>query len=415
MRTISALVLSIPAAWIASVHGQDYSFINIADSNGPLSGFAVGPNYPGPAINNAGVVAFTATLDAGGRGIYAGNGGSLATIALTGGEFITFAHQPRLNDNGHVVYQAEIDGGYGGCVDSLWVNTGSATNAVVVSNAPCYWSYAPLAINSSNLVGFHIYEAVGWNRLASGYAGGPWGVIYGPGAPAPNPVVQADLNDTPQLAFLSFVDGNFAILRGYGGAATTIADSTGEFSLFHALDLNNLGQVAFWATRDNGSSGVFVGDGAALTTIAESGAGYYGFGPVALNDAGDLAFIASSIPTGGGVGIFTGPNALADKVIVTGDSLFGSTVVDLKFFRGLSNDGRIAFFYQLANETNGVAVAMPIDFCPADINGDSLVNVVDLLAVINAWGSGGGPADVNGDGVVNVGDLLAVINAWGAC
>jgi hypothetical protein len=50
-----------------------------------------------------------------------------------------------------------------------------------------------------------------------------------------------------------------------------------------------------------------------------------------------------------------------------------------------------------------------------DVNGDGIVNVNDLLAVINAWG----PcpccaADVNEDGVVNVNDLLLVINTWGA-
>lgn len=56
---------------------------------------------------------------------------------------------------------------------------------------------------------------------------------------------------------------------------------------------------------------------------------------------------------------------------------------------------------------------------PADINGDSTVDVLDLLAVIGAWG----PcvpgtictADVNFDCTVNVLDLLAVTGAWGPC
>lgn len=52
--------------------------------------------------------------------------------------------------------------------------------------------------------------------------------------------------------------------------------------------------------------------------------------------------------------------------------------------------------------------------CP-DVNSDGQVDVTDLLAVINAWGSPDGPADVNNDGDVNVSDLLIVINAWGAC
>jgi hypothetical protein len=53
--------------------------------------------------------------------------------------------------------------------------------------------------------------------------------------------------------------------------------------------------------------------------------------------------------------------------------------------------------------------------CTGDTNGDGMVNVTDILAVVGAWGNTGGPEDVNGDGVVNVDDLLTVVNAWGAC
>ncbi len=54
---------------------------------------------------------------------------------------------------------------------------------------------------------------------------------------------------------------------------------------------------------------------------------------------------------------------------------------------------------------------------PGDVNHDGHVNVVDLLAVITAWGPCPRPnlcpADVTGDGIVNVSDLLMVINNWG--
>jgi hypothetical protein len=53
--------------------------------------------------------------------------------------------------------------------------------------------------------------------------------------------------------------------------------------------------------------------------------------------------------------------------------------------------------------------------CPADVNGDSIVDVLDLLAVLAAWGAAGGPEDINGDGIVNVLDLLEVLGAWGPC
>jgi len=55
--------------------------------------------------------------------------------------------------------------------------------------------------------------------------------------------------------------------------------------------------------------------------------------------------------------------------------------------------------------------------CTSDVTGDHAVNVSDLLAVINGWGTCGTlcPADITHDSQVNVSDLLAVINAWGAC
>lgn len=46
----------------------------------------------------------------------------------------------------------------------------------------------------------------------------------------------------------------------------------------------------------------------------------------------------------------------------------------------------------------------------ADVNGDGMVNVLDLVAVSNAFGKDA--PDVNGDGTVNVLDLVAVANAF---
>ena len=61
-----------------------------------------------------------------------------------------------------------------------------------------------------------------------------------------------------------------------------------------------------------------------------------------------------------------------------------------------------------------------VPLCQGDVNHDGFVNVIDLLAVIDAWGACGGcAADVSpantGDGVVNVADLLVIITTWGPC
>ena len=53
--------------------------------------------------------------------------------------------------------------------------------------------------------------------------------------------------------------------------------------------------------------------------------------------------------------------------------------------------------------------------CPADVDGDGVVNVNDLLAVIGGWGGSDPALDIDGDGIVAVNDLLALIGAWGPC
>jgi len=50
---------------------------------------------------------------------------------------------------------------------------------------------------------------------------------------------------------------------------------------------------------------------------------------------------------------------------------------------------------------------------PGDVNGDGIVNVEDLLALLASWGEPGGPADINGDGIVDVVDLLILLENWG--
>ena len=53
--------------------------------------------------------------------------------------------------------------------------------------------------------------------------------------------------------------------------------------------------------------------------------------------------------------------------------------------------------------------------CPGDVDGNARVDIQDLLAVLQAWGSGDSTADTNLDGTVDVIDLLAVAESWGDC
>ena len=61
----------------------------------------------------------------------------------------------------------------------------------------------------------------------------------------------------------------------------------------------------------------------------------------------------------------------------------------------------------------------PAASCPADVNGDGVVDVIDMIAVLAVWGQTGDPGwipeDINDDGIIDVQDLLVVLGAWGPC
>ena len=54
--------------------------------------------------------------------------------------------------------------------------------------------------------------------------------------------------------------------------------------------------------------------------------------------------------------------------------------------------------------------------CPADLDGDAEVGILDLLLLLAAWGTDpGGPPDFDGDGSVGITDFLELLANWGPC
>ena len=54
--------------------------------------------------------------------------------------------------------------------------------------------------------------------------------------------------------------------------------------------------------------------------------------------------------------------------------------------------------------------------CPADLDGNGVIDVMDLLDLLAAWGTDpGGPPDLDNDSDVSVIDLLLLLAAWGPC
>jgi hypothetical protein len=88
---------------------------------------------------------------------------------------------------------------------------------------------------------------------------------------------------------------------------------------------------------------------------------------------------------------------------------FGSMVWDIHPIEGLHD------YVANLHADYTVTYDYTVLICTADVNGDEVINVQDLLLVVGAFGNAGGPEDINGDGIVNVQDLLQVIATWGPC
>jgi len=94
---------------------------------------------------------------------------------------------------------------------------------------------------------------------------------------------------------------------------------------------------------------------------------------------------------------------------LTGDDGFDSVEPDL------ADDGEAAFlaWQDLESGLWSVKVAPAAVQIPGDVDGDGVVDALDLLILLAAWGPNPGhPADLTGDGMVDVLDLLILLGHW---
>jgi hypothetical protein len=133
-------------------------------------------------------------------------------------------------------------------------------------------------------------------------------------------------------------------------------------------------------------------------TTAENAAHIHGYAPAGVN-----AGVVHPLPPGQpkkGTWTYGAPNAA--------NVLGGLTYINIHtaMFPGGEIRGQIIPAQKLICKAD----------CPWDLNGDSNVDVLDLLDLLDAWGPNPGhPADFNGDDTVDVLDLLELLDNWGPC
>jgi hypothetical protein len=310
------------------------------------------------------MVAFWATLDVGGEGIFTGTGGPTTTIADTSGPFLSFSgFPPSVNSGGTVAFRAFLDAGGVG----IFTGSGGPTTTLYDSSGPFSGFGGMVSINDAGTVAFFANPDAGGQGIFTG-SGGPTTTIADDSGPFSTFGFFPAINNGGAVAFRASLDaGGQGIFTGSGGPTTTIADDSGPFSTLigagpvgETPSINDGGTVAFRASLDAGGQGIFTGSGGPTTTIADDSGPFISFSQLAtINSGGMVAFGAQ--PDVGFAGIFIGPDPIADKVIASGDPLDGTLVNALGIFSEALNDsGQIAFLAVLADGRSGIFRADPV-------------------------------------------------------
>ena len=83
-----------------------------------------------------------------------------------------------------------------------------------------------------------------------------------------------------------------------------------------------------------------------------------------------------------------------------------------------SNSFTIAFGYEASEEEASEALASLSNDeteCPADLDGNGVVNGADFGLLLAAFGSDDSAADLDGDGIVTGSDIGLLLSVWGSC
>lgn len=174
----------------------------------------------------------------------------------------------------------------------------------------------------------------------------------------------------------------------FGGTA----DFNTQLWLFNASGVGLLGNND--VTPSLGLSG-FGNMSTDATSIVVSAPGFY---YIAISGLGSNPINSASLP------IFSFANPLE----VSGpDGPGGSSPI-----AGWTEPGAVG---EYLIKFSSCAQFVPKPSCPADLDGNGVVDGADLGLLLGDWGSTASPADLNGDDMVDGADLGRMLGAWGPC
>jgi hypothetical protein len=309
------------------------------------------------SINNAGFVAFQATLKVGGSGVYTSDGAGVTTIVdTTSGPLREVTSHPDVSADGSTCFYAALASGGGGV---FLVRRGELTRIAD--------SHGPLGptMSARGDIAFRAGARSGHSAIFKAAASGaPTLIADDSGRYAAFhglPVI----NSAGAVAFRADLTGGAqGIYLHDGDRITTVVETGDTFSgLGRFPFLAGDGAVAFCAALREGGAGVFTWRDGRIETILDTRAPFESFRGVLLTGAGRAVFYATprAASGSGGLGIFTGPDPARDCLLCVGAPLFGSTVVEFALNPVSINDpGQLAIRICLADDRRFILRADPL-------------------------------------------------------
>ncbi len=214
----------------------------------------------------------------------------------------------------------------------------------------------------------------------------------------------------PQLRLFAVA---FAVILPLGGTAK--ADLTGT-TMQLIVDHTGIFGRPVGGTYEYGTSQVFF-DSFGFSWTASSPAGQPGFDNSIQIDFNAFAYADFTNETA-----TVSIAAIAEEVTKGSVNIFNADGVQIGF--SLSGGGdSLGGQYSVDDVLNASGLTIVVAWnsvlgneCPWDLDGSSDVGILDLLALLAAWGPNpGDPADFDGDGNVGILDLLTLLANWGPC
>lgn len=304
-----------------------------------------------PDINDQGIMVFRADLSGGGSGIFRRGAATVTTPIAGTSTGYTPVGSPRIDNSGSVSFIANIAGDQRGVYAG---NGGSiATIGPPISTTSTFPSYGGLRMSSAGSIAVTLTGITNY-RWIHVYDNGSLSLLIEEGGIGNSMAEATGINNSGTTLFGAIPFGgsqfNLYALKP-GGSLSTIASG---LSTAVGYGINDSGVALFRGVPSGGTTSLYTGNGSGLTPIADIAGPYALFNNADINNAGMVAFEATL--DGGGKGIFSGSDPTAHKIVQTGDLLSGSLAITNVTLGAINNNGLVAFRYELSDGSSGVAV-----------------------------------------------------------